>query len=51
MKDKPSFALVKDFTSKHQINLVVADSQKQQAIFVIHSYANDNTTTEDSLID
>ena len=40
MKDKPSFALVKDFTSKQQINLVVADSQKQQAIFVIHSYAH-----------
>ena len=51
MKDKPSFALVKEFTVNHQINLVVADSQKQQAIFVIHSYANDNTTTEDSLID
>jgi nitrogen regulatory protein PII len=51
MKDKPSFALVKDFTSKQQINLVVADSQKQQAIFVIHSYANHKTTTEDRLID
>jgi hypothetical protein len=51
MKDKPSFTLVKEFTIKHQINLVVADSQKQQAIFVIHSYDNHNTTTEDRLID
>jgi hypothetical protein len=51
MKDKPSFALVKEFTLNHQINLVVADSQKQQAIFVIHSYAPFNTTTDDKLID
>ncbi len=51
MKDKPSFSLVKEFTGNHQINLVVADSQKQQAIFVIHSYANDNNTRNDRLID
>ena len=51
MKDKPSFSLVKEFTDNHQINLVVADSQKQQAIFVIHSYANDNNETDDALID
>ena len=51
MKDKPSFALVKEFTVNHRINLVVADSQKQQAIFVIHSYANDNNETDDALID
>ena len=51
MKDKPSFALVKEFTVNHQINLVVADSQKQQAIFVIHSYANHNNYSVDRLID
>ncbi len=51
MKDKPSFALVKEFTVNHQINLVVADSQKQQAIFVIHSYADSNNYFEDALID
>jgi hypothetical protein len=51
MKDKPSYSLLKEFTGKHQINLVVADSQKQQAIFVIHSYASDNNYFEDALID
>jgi hypothetical protein len=51
MKDKPSFALVKEFTVNHRINLVVADSQKQQAIFVIHSYATNNNYLDDELID
>ena len=32
-----SFALVEKITNKHQINLVIEDEQKQQAIFITHS--------------
>jgi hypothetical protein len=51
MKDKSSFSLVKEFTFNHQINLVVADSQKQQAIFVIHSLDNGKNSRRNRLID
>ena len=51
IKDQLSFALVKKFTANHQIDLVVVDSQQQQAIFVTHSYATDNNTYDNSLID
>jgi hypothetical protein len=32
-----SFALVEKFTNNHEINLVIEDEQKQQAIFITHS--------------
>ena len=33
-----SFVLESEFTSNHQINLVVEDKQEQSAIFVTQSY-------------
>jgi hypothetical protein len=51
IKDQLSFDLVKKFTANHQIDLVVVNSQQQQAIFVTHSYATDNNTDDNSLID
>ena len=45
-----SFALLQEFTNAHQINLVLEDTHKQQAIFVTQSAQNTNRT-DDSLID
>ena len=40
-----SFTLQVKFSDRHQINLVVEDKQKQQAIFVTQSYQNNNSPT------
>ena len=45
-----SFALQEEFTNAHQINLVLEDKQKQQAIFVTQSNAETNDS-EKRLID
>ena len=45
-----SFALLQEFTYAHQINLVLEDTHKQQAIFVTQSY-QDTNGTDDKLID
>ena len=45
-----SFALLQEFTNAHQINLVLEDKHKQQAIFVTQSY-QDTNGTDDKLID
>jgi hypothetical protein len=51
-KEKPfSFTLVEEFTSEHQINLVVEDKQKQQAIFITQSNKSETNPTENQLID
>ena len=46
-----SFALKEKFTENHQINLVVEDTYKQQAIFVLQSLSRVFSATENSLID
>ena len=46
-----SFALKEKFTENHQINLVVEDTYKQQAIFVLQSLSRVFSMTENSLID
>ena len=45
-----SFALLQEFTNAHQINLVLEDKHKQQAIFVTQSIQYNNGTV-DKLID
>ena len=45
-----SFALLQEFTNAHQINLVLEDKHKQQAIFVMQSY-QDTNGTDNHLID
>ena len=45
-----SFALLQEFTNAHQINLVLEDKHKQQAIFATQSYAATNET-DNQLID
>ena len=45
-----SFALQEEFTNAHQINLVLEDKQKQQAIFVTQSNADTNDS-DNELID
>ncbi len=42
IKNQPSLTLDKEFTANHQINSVIVDSKKQEAIFVIHSNNMDN---------
>ena len=39
-----SFALLQEFTNAHQINLVLEDKHKQQAIFVTQSNGRTNET-------
>jgi hypothetical protein len=46
-----SFALEKEFTGNHQINLVFEDLEKQQAIFVTQSSRSGSNPTDNSLID
>ena len=46
-----SFALLQEFTNAHQINLVLEDKHKQQAIFVTQSVVIGNNYSDDSLID
>ena len=51
-KEKPfSFTLVEEFTPGHQINLVVEDKQKQQAIFVTQSLKSGFNPIDNQLID
>jgi hypothetical protein len=45
-----SFALLQEFTNAHQINLVLEDTHKQQAIFVSQSNGKTNET-DNELID
>ena len=45
-----SFALLQEFTNAHQINLVLEDKHKQQAIFVTQNIQETNRT-DDKLID
>ena len=45
-----SFALLQEFTNAHQINLVLEDKHKQQAIFATQSYAATHET-DNQLID
>ena len=45
-----SFALLQEFTNAHQINLVLEDTHKQQAIFVTQSNGKTNET-DNELID
>ena len=46
-----SFALEKEFTGNHQINLVFEDLENQQAIFVTQSSRSGSNPTDNSLID
>ena len=46
-----SFALLQEFTNAHQINLVLEEKQKRQAIFVTQSYHNDTNDSDNQLID
>ena len=46
-----SFALVQEFTNAHQINLVLEDKQKRQAIFVTQSVQASANDSDNSLID
>ena len=46
-----SFALLQEFTNAHQINLVLEDKHKQQAIFVTQSFQSSSNPTDNQLID
>ena len=46
-----SFDLKEKFTANHQINLVIEDKHKQQAIFVTQSVQKDANESENQLID
>ena len=46
-----SFALLQEYTNAHQINLVLEDKHKQQAIFVTQSYCNTTNYSDNRLID
>ena len=46
-----SFALLQEFTYAHQINLVLEDTHKQQAIFVTQSFQADTNYSDNRLID
>ena len=46
-----SFALLQEYTNAHQINLVLEDKHKQQAIFVTQSVLTSANPTDNALID
>ena len=46
-----SFALLQEFTYAHQINLVLEDKEKQQAIFVRQSFQAHTNEANNQLID
>ena len=46
-----SFALLQEFTNAHQINFVLEEKHKQQAIFVTQSYCNTTNYSDNRLID
>ena len=46
-----SFALLQEFTNAHQINLVLEDKQKREAIFVTQSNADNTNESDNALID
>ena len=46
-----SFALLQEFTNDQQINLVLEDKQKRQAIFVTQSAHTDANYSDNKLID